>query len=206
MYIVKHRVNNPSEAAKLSVNYGVEVDVRYHNDSLVLHHDPFNHHIDKPATLEELLRMWRGEGPLILNVKTEGVEQQCLELIQKYKIRNWFFLDLSMPYFVKYALSVSNNLYPGLDKSNLAVRFSEHEPIEYAKSFKGRAGWVWVDFFTKNPLTKEAYTELKECGYKICLVSPELQGHEKEKVIQLKKDCEDFQIEGVCTKHPELWV
>ena len=109
-----------------------------------------------------------------------------------------------MPYFVKYTNLV------GLDnkkfsKSNFAVRYSEHEPIEYAISFSGKCEWVWVDYFSKSALDKNTYLNLKKLNFKICLVSPELQGHQLSKIQQYKRSLSEFEIDAVCTKHPELW-
>ena len=42
MQIIHHRVNNISQLNQIPFNHGVEVDVRYHQDHLILNHDPFN--------------------------------------------------------------------------------------------------------------------------------------------------------------------
>jgi len=63
---------------------------------------------------------------------------------------------------------------------------------------------VWVDCFTKNILTSEAYQYLKTY-FKICIVSPELQGHPKEWIADFKQAFDGFEIDAVCTKFPELW-
>ena len=41
MIIIKHRVNTSKELKKLSVNFGVEIDLRSKNNVIYLHHDPF---------------------------------------------------------------------------------------------------------------------------------------------------------------------
>ena len=38
---------------------------------------------------------------------------------------------------------------------NIAIRFSEFEGLDTILNMKGKVKWVWVDCFTKNPLTKE---------------------------------------------------
>ena len=64
-----------------------------------------------------------------------------------------------------------------------------------------------MDFFTKFPLDHEEYLKLKESMFNICLVSPELQGHDKEKIVSLQKELikNKIYINAVCTKYPELW-
>ena len=203
MLIIEHRINTLDKLSAVSNEHGAEIDVRYHENELVLHHDPFNHHQTKPLLLRTFLEHYSLTGPLILNVKTEGIEEQCIELMQTYQVKNWFFLDLSMPYFVKYARLVGQ--VPGFGSSNLATRFSEFEPIEYALSFKKMAGWLWIDYFTHYPLTS---SHLKQLGdhFKLCLVSPELQGHPISEIEVLKKEIQGHPISAVCTKYPERWL
>lgn len=204
MQIIAHRINNISQLKNVPKDFGIEIDVRYHENDLILHHDPFFHHEDPVLEkLAELLKVYDCKGPIILNIKSEGIEKKSIELMKQFKIKNWFFLDLSMPYFVKYA---RNMTLEGFGPDNLAVRFSEFEPIEYALSFAGKADWVWVDCFKKMPLDEEAYNKLKRAKFKICLVSPELQGHSIEKIAEFKNQLFDKNIDAVCTKYPDLWL
>jgi hypothetical protein len=206
MKIIAHRINSILQLKSVPKNFGIELDVRYHEDELILHHDPFSHQkFPKPENFSEFLSHYNCEGPLILNAKTEGVEERCIALMNKSKIKNWFFLDLSMPYFVKYAKLAASGSVQGFGMNNLAVRFSEEEPIEYALSFAGRVKWVWVDCFTKLPLDDGSYQKLKEAGFKICLVSPELQKHSLDKIQTFKTQLNGKKIDAVCTKNPELW-
>lgn len=208
MEIISHRVNSLESLDKLSPYLGAEIDVRYHKSSLVLTHDPFNHHLQNLATLDEFLSKWKASGPLILNTKSEGLEQECINLINKYHIKNWFFLDLSMPYFVKYTTLAREEKIPGFTKENLAVRFSDKEPIEYALSFKNQARWVWVDWFETIALTNENFIKLQEAQFKICLVSPELQGKDLRLIQFYRKHLESelIKVDAVCTKRPNLWT
>ena len=205
MIYINHRINTIEQLKKVPAQNGIELDVRYHENELVLHHDPFGHHESNPEKFEDLLQEWHHEGPLLLNVKTEGVEQVCIDLMGKYNIGNWFFLDLSMPYFAIYAERAYNKEISGFSPENLAVRFSEREPIEYALAFADKANWVWVDCFTYLPMDGGIYKQLKEAGFKICLVSPELQRHSISRIDEFKKQCEGLGIDAVCTKRPDLW-
>ena len=56
-------------------------------------------------------------------------------------------------------------------------------------------------------LTKSQIIELKQNGFKLCLVSPELQGHSIQDTISLKKliNQEAIDVDSVCTKVPEIW-
>lgn len=205
MIYINHCVNTVEQLKHIPIQNGVELDIRYHKDDLILHHDPFCHHLNKLQKFEDYLKQWRHEGPMILNIKTEGIEKACIELMNNYQIKNWFFLDLSMPVFVSYTNYVSAHDKGKFFPENMAVRFSEYEPIEYALSFAGKVGWVWIDCFTYLPLEKFVYKQLKDRGFKICLVSPELQKHSLMRIKDFKKQCEGLDIDAVCTKRPDLW-
>ena len=205
MILIRHRVNTLDELKKVKLNEGAEIDVRYHKDKLILHHDPFSHHKNNCLLLKEFLSSWESLGPIILNIKTEGIEHECISLMNKFNLSNWFFLDLSMPYFVKYSNLVSKKKIIGFSKKNLAVRFSEHEPLEYALSFSNKCDWIWVDCFSHLPLNRDTYKSIKQANFKICLVSPELQGHTKENIKEFKSRVSKMEIEAICTKFPELW-
>ena len=205
MQIIHHRINTLDQLSKLGVEDGAEIDIRYHNNELVLHHDPFGHHVNSPLLFESFLKSWTYNGPLILNLKSEGVEDACIKLMTSYKIDNWFFLDISMPFLVKYSLIASKNSLLGFSPSNLAVRFSDFEPFEYAISFRGRASWVWIDTFQSLALNHENYEKLTDAKFQLCLVSPELQGGSEEDILSMKALIKDFSIDAVCTKFPNLW-
>ncbi len=187
MEFIAHRVNTIEELKKIPQNCGVEIDVRDNNDKLYLSHDPFSNGDD----LEEYLQYYN-HGIMILNVKSERIEYKCIELLEKYSIKQYFFLDSSIPMI--YLLSNSGN-------TNFAVRFSEIEPIELAIAMKDRAKWIWVDCFSKLPINSVNSKLLKNLGYKICIVSPELQG-QQEKIKEYKEYLlkNNITCDAVCSK------
>jgi hypothetical protein len=190
LLIIQHRINTRSELRALDNFRGIEIDLRYHNNEIILHHEPFQ----KGENFEDFLKKFNLNF-IILNIKSEGIEEEVLRLIQKHEVKDYFFLDSSIPFMVKY-------INKGWSK--FAVRFSEYEPIELALKFKGKIEWAWVDCFTRFPLDKESYVQLKK-HFKICLVSPELQGHPISMIEDFKKQIKGFDIDAVCTKHPDLW-
>ncbi|MFC1894366.1 hypothetical protein ACFLYH_00270 [Candidatus Dependentiae bacterium] len=187
MIFVVHRINSVQELKKIPKHFGVEIDLRDKNKKLILQHDPFKDGED----FEEYLQSY-GHGLLILNIKSERIEFRVLELLKKYNIKNYFFLDSSFPMI--YTLSE-------LGEKNIAIRFSEFEGIDTILAMKSRINWVWVDCFTQLPLNKQVYKVFKENRIKTCLVSPELQGRDsdikKYKNYLLK---EEIQVDIVCTK------
>ena len=191
MLKIHHRINTIAHLKSLQKAYAIEIDLRYHNNEIILHHDPFS----KGEKFEDFLKEFKLKF-IILNIKSEGIEEEVLRLVKKYDVPDYFFLDTSIPFMVKY-------IKKGWSK--FAVRFSEYEPIELSLKFKGKIEWVWVDCFTRFPLDKESYVQLKK-HFKICLVSPELQGHPISMIEDFKKQMKGFDIDAVCTKHPDVWI
>lgn len=190
MIKIAHRINTKEQLALIPKEFGIEIDLRYDVNDIILHHDPFV----EGEYFENLLVNFNHRF-LILNVKSEGIEERIIELLNKYKIENFFFLDLSLPYLIKY-------MNKGL--SRIAVRFSEYEPIEFVMAFKNKVEWVWIDCFNNLPLNQSNYDLLKQ-NFKICLVSPELQGHDLNRIEEFKIQLKDMKIDAVCTKRPDLW-
>ncbi len=187
MEYIAHRVNTIEELKKIPSKYGVELDLRDYGDRLVLQHDPFKDGED----FEEYLKHYN-HGTMILNIKSERIEHKVLELIKKYNIKKYFFLDSSFPMI--YLLSKSG-------EKNIALRFSEFEGIDTIVNMKDKVKWIWVDCFTKLPITKENYKLLKDSDFKFCLVSPELQG-QAEKLEEYKAYLMNNKIkfDVICTK------
>ena len=195
MQIYSHRVNTIELLKETPTKYGVEIDIRSYGNNLILHHDPFK----EGTAFTEWLAAYKHAG-IILNVKEEGLEIKILELMDKYKITDFFFLDQSFPFLRQTAKS---------GEQRCSVRISEYENIETVMSLAGMISWVWVDCFTKFPLTKNQVSSLKDAGFKLCIVSPELQGRTQIKeVSQFRHHLESLNIKGdaVCTKYANLWI
>ena len=192
--IILHRINTISKLKKIPSCFGVEIDVRSKNNNLILNHDPF----ENGEKLLNWLKFY-SHCLLIINIKEEGLERRILKLLKKFKIKNFFFLDQSFPFLIKYSKFL-------LKKT--AVRFSEIESVETVINSKKKAKWVWVDFFNKKPISKTNFKKLKKAKMKICYVSPELQGEKNVKNIQkfIKQiKLNNLYPEAVCTKLPKLW-
>ena len=87
------------------------------------------------------------------------------------------------------------------------MRVSEFESIDTALTLAGQIDWVWVDCFTRFPLTAADAARLTGAGFKLCLVSPELQGRDAETgIAAMKAQVTGFDIAAVCTKRPDLWA
>lgn len=192
MEFIAHRVNTRAELEKLPPEYGVEIDLR---DSSAGHihmaHDPFV----IGERFEEYLKCYR-HGTMILNIKSERIENRIRPMLQQYGISKYFFLDSSFPMI--YAMS-------SLGERNIALRYSEYEGIDTLITMAGKVNWVWVDCFTKLPLDRARYMQIRDLGYKLCLVSPELQGRPKDiETYKSKLNSYDIEFDAICTKQHNI--
>jgi hypothetical protein len=190
MLKIAHRINTIEQLKLVPKEFGVELDLRPDADKIVIHHEPFQGGVD----FEEWLKFYN-HSFIILNTKAEGMEERLIALMERYKIDNYFFLDLSLPYLIKY-------MKKGV--SRIAIRFSEYEPIEFVMKFAGKVEWLWIDCFTLLPLNDENYGILK-AKFKLCLVSPELQGYDIARIADFREQVKNMKIDAVCTKRPDLW-
>lgn len=194
MKLISHRRNTIQDLNATPQKYGVEVDIRSRGEQLIIHHDPFV----AGESFDDWIAAYQ-HGTLILNVKEEGLEGRLISLMQSYGIDDYFFLDQSFPFLVKWAKA---------GERRCAVRVSEFESIESALTLAGKVDWVWVDCFTHFPLSQLDSQRLKNAGFKLCLVSPELQGRGAEVEIPLLAKIlneRDILADAICTKRPDLW-
>jgi hypothetical protein len=189
MRFIAHRRNSLQALRETPVCHGVEVDVRSCGDRLILSHEPYER--------GEPFSNWIAEyhhGTLILNVKEEGLEEKLLACMRERGISDFFFLDQSFPYLVKTSLS---------GERRSAVRVSEFESLETALALAGRVDWVWVDSFSRFPLNQQDWLRLKDAGFRLCLVSPELLGRVPQPEIRrLRAEMAKWGVEpdAVCAK------
>ena len=157
MKIIIHRVNKIKELKKIPNNYGVEVDVRSFGKKLILNHE----HGANGEDFKKYLKNFK-HSILIANIKEAGIENRVIKLIKKFKIKNYFLLDVEFPFLYKASKH---------GEKNISIRFSEKESIETVKSFINRVNYVWIDTFTKFPVNKKNIRILNK--FHKCLVSPD---------------------------------
>lgn len=196
MEYICHRVNTIEELEKIPIRYGVELDIRDGLDGRIyIQHNPF----EKGEDFEAYLKRYR-HGTMIVNVKSERTELLARELLRKYSIEKYFFLDSSFPMI---------KLMADMGENRTALRYSEYEGMDTIRNMKGFVKWIWVDCFTRMPLLKEDYREMKDMGYRLCLVSPELEG-QGEKLFLFREQIlnDEIKFDAVCTKlyNIEKWM
>ena len=194
MEIILHRRNSKDLLSKTELKYGVEIDLRSYKKELILNHDPFK----RGESFEQWIKHYR-HGTLIVNIKEEGIENEVNFLLEKNKIKRYFFLDQSFPSLI----CMTNN-----GNNNTAIRISDYESIETALNLAGLATWVWIDIFRNFNLTKENFLKLKNKKFKLCLASPELNPNNKISIQEIQNIIKERKIsfDAICTKFPEVWI
>jgi len=168
---------------------GVEIDIRPYGKNLVLNHEPFS----DGERLSDFLQEYN-HSLLILNVKSEGIELEILKLMEKHGIENYFFLDVTFPYMVKY---MNNGV------NQFAVRFSEYESINTCLNLIDKVTWVFIDNFTRLPIENNSIKFLS-AFFKICVVSPELLKRSGE--IDMTKDIlQRYPVDAILTDSLNGW-
>lgn len=193
MLIIRHRVNSGALLAEVPTDQGVEVDLRCETGALILRHDPVGDgepFADWLAGYEHAL--------LIANVKEEGLEAMVLAALEKRGVRDFFFLDQSVPSLIRTVRG---------GEKRCAVRVSEYESPQLAGKLAGKARWIWLDCFKGGPPISDVDVGLlKAYGYRICVVSPEL--HDPSRAVEVAQHAvwaREVGAHAVCTKTPEAW-
>ncbi|MDN3573832.1 hypothetical protein [Methylobacterium longum] len=209
MEIIAHRRNSTGQLTATPTKFGVEVDVRSEGDELIVQHDPF--------AKGEKFEIWISSfqhGTLIINVKEEGLEERIETILTARGVKKFFFLDQSFPFIIKCARR---------GERRCAVRVSQFESTATALNLAGLIDWVWVDYFKPVVLQNEQnivgvpdfpfnepdLLQIKKAGFKLCLVSPELQGWPADESIPYLRTHLDKSlslIDAVCTKRWDLWA
>jgi glycerophosphoryl diester phosphodiesterase len=176
------------------MGFGTETDIRDYCGELVISHDmahskcmPFNDFLDIYSPYSKKL-------PIALNVKADGLQDNLLKALNKYKVTNYFVFDMSVPDGLGYLKS-------GL---KTFTRQSEFEPIP---SFYEAAHGVWLDEFEGHWINQTIVLNHLRQQKKVCIVSPELHRRPNEnewmdykKINDELKDKENLMI---CTDFPE---
>jgi hypothetical protein len=191
MLLIEHRVNTIEHLRRVPSERGVEIDVRDYEGELRLVHDP----LESGERLEDWLAVYRHQ-LVIFNTKCDGLVERIVLLADQYRVSNYFFLDLANPTLINLARRGMHQI---------AVRYSEFEPLEFALAFAGKVEWVWVDCFTQLPLNLATYQRLHQ-HFKICLVSPELQQHPRTMIQTFREQLLTMPIEAVCTDLCDDWL
>lgn len=184
--IFLHRFNTNIKPDK---NIGIEIDVRLHNNEVILNH---NYSKGEDILLKDCIDNFK-DNKIIVDCKESGIEEYVNDILGNKC--EYYFLDSQIPDIVR--LSKNQN--------NFIIRKSQYESDELF--YKINAPYRWVDWFKFDEFDLEEYLnyiyrfENKE--YNI-IVSPELYNYE---YLDITKKISNYIPKGfsVCTDYPDMW-
>lgn len=202
MIILSHRgywkdaseKNHPvSFERSFSLGFGTETDIRDYKCELIISHDIADENCITVKECFEIYNKYDNTLPLALNIKADGLQQKLKELLDWYKIENYFVFDMSVP--------------DGLGYLKHTIKaFTRESEYEKTPSFYDKACGVWLDEFLGHWITKETIENHINSNKQICIVSPDLHKREYKKEWQHYKEIEkELGINDlmICTDYPE---
>lgn len=176
-----------------SLGFGTETDIRDYKGELVISHDIADENCISVKEMFEIYNKYDNTLPLALNIKSDGLQLKLKELIEKYKITNYFVFDMSVPDGIQYLKH----------KIKAFTRESEYEQLP---SFYEEAEGIWLDEFKGHWINSLVLSKHIKNNKQICIVSPDL--HKRDYKIEWKeyKEIEkQLNVDNImiCTDYPE---
>jgi len=84
------------------LGFGTETDIRDYKEELVISHDMANEKCLSVREFFEIYNKYDNILPLALNIKADGLQVKLRELLEEYKIENYFVFDMSVPDGLQY--------------------------------------------------------------------------------------------------------
>lgn len=177
-------------ALAFEMGFGVELDVRDHNGSLVVSHDP-PEEAKAPESFSKVLELPSHGGILAINVKSDGLSSMFPSIAREH-----FFFDMSAPEAMKYS---DANL-------TIARRVSDLEPISSGDIRESK--YLWVDSFYRDWFASDDQLFCLDRADKLkVIVSPELHGRPYsqawEFLVELFRSRADV---AICTDYPSHFL
>ena len=177
-------------------HFGVETDIRDLNGNLVISHDLPCDKYNDILSVEIFFELYSQIGnnlPLALNIKSDGLQVDLNNLLNKYNIKNYFVFDMSIPDTFNY-LKLEMNVF---------ARQSEYDsPAPFINQVKG----IWLDEFNSHWINLDTIQNYIQKNKTICIVSPELHKRnyfkewEDYNIIEKKLNYKDMFL---CTDYPD---
>ena len=177
-----------------SLGFGTETDIRDFKGELVISHDISDENCISAKEMLEIYNKYDKTLPLALNIKADGLQIKLKELLEEYKIENYFVFDMSVPDGLGYL------------KQNIKA-FTRQSEYETIPSFYDESCGIWLDEFQGHWINKEVIQEHIKNNKQICIVSPDLHKREYQKEWQHYKEIEqELGINNlmICTDYPEI--
>jgi glycerophosphoryl diester phosphodiesterase len=171
--------------------WGVELDVRDLDGTLVISHDPPASGALSYAAVVDAYIEAGTPGQIAVNVKADGLEAMIADAMRDVDPARWFAFDMSVPDTLRYAAA-------GLPY------FSRHSDVEPEPALYDGSAGVWLDDFYGGFVTEERIAAHLEAGKQVAVVSPELHKRDHVAAWQQWRTWSIWDSERVhlCTDYP----
>lgn len=171
--------------------WGVELDVRDLDGTLVVSHDPPRR---GALRFDTVVTAWSQEGfpgELAVNIKADGLAGAVAKALLDAEPASWFAFDMSIPDTLHYA------------RAGLPV-YTRHSDVEPEPALYDEAIGVWLDDFAGGFIDKDRIAMHVAAGKRVAVVSPELHGRDHRAAWSEWSRWEVWAQPGValCTDHP----
>lgn len=176
-----------------SLGFGTETDIRDYKGDLVISHDIADQNCISVKELFEIYNNHDNSLPLALNIKADGLQTRLKELLEEYKISNYFVFDMSVPDSIQYL------------KQNIKA-FTRESEYEKTPSFYDESSGIWLDEFKLHWITETVIENHIKNDKQVCIVSPDLHKRNYMKEWEHYKEIEkNLGVNNImiCTDYPE---
>jgi len=171
----------------IAKQFGTETDVRDQGGRLVVSHDPPT---GTAMGWADIVNAFDGTGlPLAVNVKADGLTALLEEAFAGRAI-DWFAFDMSGPEMVRFR------------RAGLPF-YTRHSDVEPNPILYPDALGVWIDAFESQWFDRETVKAHLKQGKRICIVSPELHGHDPTSLWQMIAPLSGQSQITLCTDMPD---
>ncbi len=167
---------------------GTETDLRDFNGKLVISHDPS---VADAMTFEDFLDITPKTLFLALNVKSDGLAKEAIQILKHRGHDEYVFFDMSVPDMRSYVRL----------GAPVAARLSEFEP--WVDALMADAPFIWLDAFKGDWYDSAYLTKLLASNKKILIVSSELHGRAIDAQWALLDSFRQSDKLTLCTDFPE---
>jgi hypothetical protein len=173
--------------------WGVELDVRDLDGSLVVSHDPPHDGALRLDTVVDAYLEHGCPGSLAVNIKADGLSDAVATALRDVERGHWFAFDMSVPDMRHYAREA-------------VPFFTRHSDLEPAPALYDEADGVWLDDFDGGFITEERILAHLAAGKRVAVVSPELHGRDRDLTWEQWQRWGVWRSPGVllCTDHPQI--
>ena len=186
----------------LDLGFGLEIDLRRHEDGFYLSHDPLTEIGDESLSSLTCLFDRHPDNVIAVNVKELDYAADLIDLDSRQVFgRRAFYFDFELlEPDAPGATQRRIRQLPGGEQLNLAARISDrNESVGSCLSIPAET--VWADEFDSNWLTADVLQQVKQAGREVYVVSPELHGAQTADRMLRWEEILSWPIDGICTDY-----